>query len=128
MSPAIDPIICLYTCASKNELQHFDELLRDYYNSFARHLRKLGGDPDELYSFDHLLDDWRKYAKYALILLPTILKVSLCCVHDCPDVSGTNESNSRELGKAFLLEVDNKSAFNQRFRHIVEHFVERDFL
>ncbi|KAK2577830.1 hypothetical protein KPH14_001098 [Odynerus spinipes] len=65
-SPAADISYTLF-CSStyKMRLEHYDELLREYYDSLSTCLRKLDCDPDVLFPYEVLLDHMERFGKYA---------------------------------------------------------------
>lgn len=60
-------------------------MLNTYYASLSEMIRKLGSDPDELYSFKQLQMQLEKFGEYALLFSPLLFSVRLADEKDFVD-------------------------------------------
>ncbi|CAG9813169.1 unnamed protein product [Phaedon cochleariae] len=70
-SPVLDLALFLYFVSSKEELLQFDELVRFYHEHLCLVLSSLGSDPKQLFPFSTVIDHWKKFSSYALLLVAT---------------------------------------------------------
>lgn len=64
---------------------HYDELMKVYHTSFCKFLKRLGEDPEQLFSFEDFQKQLKKFGRFgmpmALMLVPLITTQS----KDLPD-------------------------------------------
>lgn len=66
--------------------KHYDQLLQSYYFSLSETIRKLGSDPNELYTFENLQAQLKKYAEFALLCAPVIIQIRIASEKDFGDL------------------------------------------
>lgn len=54
--------------------QHYDKLLKMYYDTLCNTVKKLGSDPNKLYTFKDLESQLKKYGEFALLCGPMIIQ------------------------------------------------------
>lgn len=92
--PVLDLLYNIFTATDKPfRDQHYEKLLKTYYSSLSDSIRKLGSDPDKLYTYENLKDQLRKFGKFALLCAPMI--ISLC-------VAGPNDIGNLDDWTEFL--------------------------
>lgn len=68
-SPVLDIYYYIATATDKPfRDEHFRNLLNIYHSTLSASIRKLGSDPEKLYSFNRFENDLKKYARFALII------------------------------------------------------------
>ncbi|KAJ3666247.1 hypothetical protein Zmor_001700 [Zophobas morio] len=65
-SPVMDISYFIYVCASKEDLEHFDELINIYYDSFSGYVKLLGSDPENIFPFSQFLTDFKLFEKHVI--------------------------------------------------------------
>ncbi|XP_044264863.1 uncharacterized protein LOC123011482 [Tribolium madens] len=120
-SPVCDLSYCLYSGASKRVFDNLDHYLRIYHDSFSGCVRELGSDPG-LYPFEALKADWRKYAKFGMIMSFGILRMKLTNKEDIIDL--TDDFNMDEFGEVFSKLRFNEKDYYSRIRGLVRHMHE----
>ncbi|RZC33919.1 EcKinase, DUF1679, and/or APH domain containing protein, partial [Asbolus verrucosus] len=103
-SPVCDLSYCLYSGTSKdifNNLNHYWEI---YYESFSSFLKKLGSVPEKLFPFETFKEQWKKYAKFGMIMALGILRVKM-----------TDESDVIDFSDGFSSEELNTALMNAKF-------------
>lgn len=95
-SPVID--IANYLCTSTNSHIHerYNDLLHVYYNSLATFLTKLGSDPEKLFTFSDLEDQFRQFGKYGLIFSPILVAVMVSESKDIIDMDSIKQDTKAE--------------------------------
>ncbi|XP_014600237.1 PREDICTED: uncharacterized protein LOC106784818 [Polistes canadensis] len=73
-SPALDISYILF-CFTLHEMRvkHYDDLLRDYYDSFSNCLRSLDCDPNVLFPYETLLKHIKHFGRYAACMAVYVL-------------------------------------------------------
>nr|XP_050844374.1 uncharacterized protein LOC127061490 [Vespula vulgaris] len=73
-SPALDISYTLF-CSTLYEIrvEHYDDLLRDYYDSFSKCLENLDCNPRELFPYEILLEHIERFGKYAVCMAIHVL-------------------------------------------------------
>ncbi|XP_031631447.1 uncharacterized protein LOC116345872 [Contarinia nasturtii] len=68
--------------------QHYETLLKTYYTSLSETIKKLGGDPDKLYTYTNFRMQMKKFGDYALLfgILLTLFRIA-----KAKDVSNLDE-------------------------------------
>lgn len=74
--------------------QEYDNLLALYYESLAKTVRLLGSNPDQLFTFENLKDELKRFGNFSLLMVPMIIEVS--------------QAHSNEISK--MDEMFNKAA------------------
>lgn len=67
-TPIHDLAHFFYSGASKHDMDRLNHYLDIYYNTFSEFVRELGADPTELYPYQVLKDEWKRYSVSAVIL------------------------------------------------------------
>lgn len=82
-SPAVDVLYNIFTSTDKQfRDQHYAKLLDTYYSSLCEMIRKLGSDPQKLYSFSDFQQQLAKLGEYALLYAPIIFSIRLAQAKD----------------------------------------------
>lgn len=77
-SPAIDIFYNIFSSTDKNlRNKEYNNLIELYYESLSKTVKLLGSDPDELFTFENLLSELKRFGVYALLMAPMLLQVSL---------------------------------------------------
>ncbi|KAJ8963391.1 hypothetical protein NQ318_018869 [Aromia moschata] len=110
----------------RNEgLEHFEELLVTYYNSFSDFLKSLGGDPEKLFPFSALRVHWRKYSLFGLISALSILRFMVCDKEDAPELADLAEGQN--MGDFLYVNLKNRDLYYERLRPVVRHYFSPKF-
>jgi len=68
-SPALDLHDVLFTASDKSfRDKHYKNLIRHYHNTLSESIRRLGSDPDKLFTYADLEAELRKTGSYAMII------------------------------------------------------------
>lgn len=125
-SPATD--LTYYLCSSTEQplrTAHFNDILYDYHNSLTNLLERLGGNPDNLFTYEDLQRQLESFGVYGLTLAPILIQLVTVKTDDLPDLSALTENNMKELG---YLAKRIPDGFSVRVRDVIRNFVERGYL
>lgn len=66
-TPVLDISFMMYACTSQDmRVQHYDELLKHYYQVLSTQIREMGSDPEKVYSWDTFMAELKKYSFFGL--------------------------------------------------------------
>uniref|UniRef100_A0A336JXG8 CSON001337 protein n=1 Tax=Culicoides sonorensis TaxID=179676 RepID=A0A336JXG8_CULSO len=77
VSPVLDLMYFIFASTDKSfRDKHYDDLIKIYHNSFCKFLKRLGENPEELFPFEKLEKQLKKFGRFgmpmALMLVPII--------------------------------------------------------
>ncbi|XP_044760917.1 uncharacterized protein LOC123318373 [Coccinella septempunctata] len=67
-SPIKDLSYLFYTYSDEDTLQDFDFLLQVYHHALTNTMERLGSDANNVFSFEKLKKEWRKYGMFGVIM------------------------------------------------------------
>lgn len=74
--PALDLLYNIFPSTDKQfRKDHFETLLKTYYSSLSETIKKLGSDPNKLYTYENLESQMRKFGDFALLCAPMIVQL-----------------------------------------------------
>lgn len=66
-SPVLDLAFMIYACTTQDmREEHYDDLLKYYYEVLSSQISALGSDPDEVYSWEVFMSEVKKYSYFGL--------------------------------------------------------------
>jgi hypothetical protein len=90
-------------------------------------LEKLKVDPEGVYPFEVLLEDWKKYSKFGIIITSMIHKYSLSEKDEAPDMARAAE-DGQDISDTFGIPIRDIAGFKKRMHYIVEYAAEHDLI
>ncbi|KAK9874584.1 hypothetical protein WA026_005417 [Henosepilachna vigintioctopunctata] len=125
-SPIKDLSYFIYTACDKSSLDKFGHLLQVYYDSVCSTLEKLECKPEEYFTYQYLMDQWKKYGAYGLILSAMMVKVELLSGEEAPDIVeiAATGTDSVKAKNSVNLKIENEDEYNERILHVFTHFAE----
>ncbi|XP_031627328.1 uncharacterized protein LOC116343425 [Contarinia nasturtii] len=126
-SPIID-IVYFMSCCTTKELRdtHYDDFLNVYHSSLSAHVRRLGSNLDKYFPYATMLEHFRKFAKFGLILSTVLLPMITTDRGNGLDLDELAEkfkdqpANNEDIDafQAFISE-SSQNKFNKRLRDVV---------
>nr|CAI5855347.1 unnamed protein product [Callosobruchus analis] len=117
-SPAFDLSYFLYA-TSTNYPGSFLDLLKNYHNHLTDFLVQLGSSPD-LFTFENLLEHWKKWSYLGMIIVPFVLKFSYADDAVLPDFGTSTQEN--DLSEMMKFPVTDDELYYKRLKSIIEHY------
>lgn len=95
-APVLDVLSIILSSSDKQfRQQHYDALLKAYYSSLCENIRKLGSDPDKLYTWDDFQNQLRKFIGYGLLFALLIIQLRMAGANDIGNVDDFAERIER---------------------------------
>lgn len=77
-SPVIDLLYNIFSSTDKEfRNQYYERLLQTYYSSLSKTIKRLGSDPNQLFSYEQLQIQLRKFGETVLLFTPMLILVKL---------------------------------------------------
>lgn len=89
-------------------------------------IRRLGSDPDKLFTFDNLLGEMKRYGNYGFVITPIILSVCMAdsshCLDEVTDEVTDGPCNNKELITGFSdgAQIEYENRLNDAIGDLVE--------
>lgn len=120
-SPVHDLSYCLYSGASLDTYERLDELLKLYYEHFSAILRQCGENPEEVYPFSILKEEWKEYCRFGMVMSLMVMKIKTTEQKDKVDLSdfGTTD-NKLEIARKMIRGTPSEE-YDRRIRGLLLH-------
>lgn len=83
-------------------------MLETYYESLSQIIRRLGSDPEKIFSFKDLQSELRIYGEYAIICAPMILQFRLSSSEDVCDLDVYSDAVENGIDAIMFKAFDEK--------------------
>lgn len=130
-SPVLDLLYYMFSATDK-ELRdkEYHNLLRIYHSSLTDMIRKLGSNPEKLFSFDDLQIQMKKCGKFAMLMTPVLIQIMLANAEDISnmdDVSQQMDKKEKNVGIVKVLTCEKtKQAYKKRIQEIISDILKYD--
>lgn len=130
--PVLDLLYVIFSSTDKTfRDQHYDTLITTYYSALSAMIQRLGSDPMQLYTFEQLQMQLRKFGDFALLCAPIIISLRLAKTKTKTKVD-TNEMNRTADGETAHItnEYDEQSQieYNRMIRELVDDLVSYGYI
>ncbi|XP_044758046.1 uncharacterized protein LOC123316125 [Coccinella septempunctata] len=120
-TPIKDLSYFIYTACDKTLLDDFDLLLRNYHTSLSENLEALGCNVDDILPYPQLMEHWKRYANFGLILSTMVVKVELLDSDEAPDITEISETGA-DFAETFNRKIKNEEGYERRMLDVLTHF------
>lgn len=124
-SPVYDLSYCFYTGGFGEAFDKLNHYLQIYHQNLTETLKEFDLDAEQMYSFNKLKDEWKKYSKFGFAMSFMLWKVKLAETQDLPDF---NDLENAQIIEPLKIADDKIDDYKQRIREIVIHMYKNDFL
>lgn len=118
-SPVLDICQFVYNCASGEDLTNFDELLKFYYHYLSKSISEMGSDPAKVFPWGTLMEHWKKFSIYGLLIPLTFFVVT---VADQNEVGDIDFSKSDVVETLLSVEPKNRVDYQNRLLAVLRHY------
>ncbi|KAK4884263.1 hypothetical protein RN001_000534 [Aquatica leii] len=113
-SPVLDLTTFLFLSTNKEFRDiYYDDVIKEYYNSFSGFLKELGSDPEELFPFSVLQEHLKTFSVFAFFRVIQALHLLLSDKENIPDFKDTDFDD---------LGFKENETYNTRMREIMLDF------
>ncbi|XP_052132910.1 uncharacterized protein LOC113208855 [Frankliniella occidentalis] len=126
--PVLDIAYLLYCCTVREfRDKHLDKLLREYHDQLSANLRRLGSDPDKVYSRETMQAQLRERMRFGLGMAVMTVPLFLADSDEIPDM---DEQFDKGADMKEVMDVESKSApeRNKRISDVLEEMMERGWI
>lgn len=121
-SPIFDLSYILYSGASEDNLNKFDDYLEIYHNSLTNTLKEFDLKAEIVYSLKMFKEEWKKYCKFGFPLALGIWKLKLIDQNELPDFSKNIDDVTMKIAECF------EEDYKNRIRELVFHLNSNGFI
>lgn len=126
--PVCDLSYFLYACAPKSILDDLDKYLQIYHESLSDNLRKLGSDPEKIFPYIVLKEQWKNNSKYGFIMALIVIRLMLCDSDESPDLEKFFDTPGKDAVGVWDYSIRQIDEYRHRIRDIVLFMHENDYL
>jgi hypothetical protein len=98
------------------------DLLKIYHDILGKCLSYFGCDVHKIFAYANLLEHWKKYSRYGLVLSGFLITVSVCEANEAPDFA-----EAAEQGKSFIDSLKftskNEEVYSKRMKGNFLHYI-----
>lgn len=99
--------------------ERYYDLLRVYYNSLSKLMRKLGSDPNDWFTFDDLVEQMKVVGKYGILMAPTLLEVLVSDPKNIVDLDGITK-DSKPVIEFATLDASESKLYKERLSDVIK--------
>lgn len=111
-SPVLDILYYVFSATDKETRdKHYDNLLQLYYDALSKIVRRLGSDPDKLFTFNDLQDQLKICGKFVLIMPPLLLQIMMADANDVCNLDelSVRKDNGENIKVSLVTGINGKS-------------------
>lgn len=127
-SPAIDIFYNIFSSTDKAlRDKEYTNLIKLYHESLSKTVKLLGSDPDELFTFENLLSELKRFGVYALLMSPMLLQVSLAHSNEISNMDEMFDKVAEGESKINLvteLSSEGQSEYHRRLNEVFEDVIQ----
>lgn len=127
-SPALDLHYNLFGATTKAlRDREYKNILKHYHNTLSESITKLGSDPDQLFTFEDLESQLKKFGKFAFIWGPMFVQMMLADPDDIPDLDQLSEDLVKQEGDINFVKnfnEDRQREYDTRMRDLLTDLVD----
>lgn len=106
-SPALDLLYYMFISTNKSlRAENYNKLLKVYYQNLSDHIKRLGGNPDNLFTFQNLLQQLKKFGKFGVLFSTLLLQIILRESSELPDMDQMAQSLKDDVNTKFDFSSD----------------------
>lgn len=125
-SPVLDLSYYFLTSTTKEfRSQHYDRLIEIYYESLKEIIQLCGSNPEQLFGWNDLQEQFKKFGKFGLIMAPMLLQTIVSDpenINSMEKLADNLDSNSGSKDMATLNE-QTELLFKERVTDAIEHAI-----
>lgn len=130
-SPAIDIFYNIFSSTDK-ELRdkEYNNLIKLYYDALSNMVKLLGSEPEELFTFEDLLSELKRFGVYALLMTPMLLQVSLAHSNEISNMDEMFDKVAEGESKINLvtsLSDEGQSEYCRRLNEVFEDIIQLEY-
>lgn len=129
--PVLDVFYFIFSSTNKEQRKkELPNLLQQYYKSLSEHIKELGSDPEQLFSFAQFHEELKKLGKFALFTAPFTLMLVLASADEIPEVSKFFESIFTGIPSipVHRMTGDKLKTYKERLGDTIDDLLDYDFI
>lgn len=125
-SPVLDLHYLISTSTDRDFRQkEYQSLMEHYYRTLSQSIRRLGSNPDKLFSYDDFHNELKKFGNFVLLMGTMMTEMMLIDPKDIPDIDDSAEevaSVDKNLN-VFAYNEQRDREYDRRINDLFDDFV-----
>lgn len=109
----------------------YENLMRHYHRSLSEAIRRLGSDPDQLFSYDDFQNELKRFGSFAVLMGTYVMEMIVANVEDTPDLDKVSEelkSNGEQTLNLYGVMNDQQNReYDQRINDLFDDCMEMGY-
>lgn len=106
----MDLLYNIFACTDKTfRDQYYTKLLRTYYSSLSQIVRRLGSDPEQLFTFADLQEEMRKCGEFVLLIGPMVARFTTANIENVRDVDEYADALTNDEDVDLFIKFDDET-------------------
>ncbi|XP_066150206.1 uncharacterized protein [Euwallacea fornicatus] len=124
-SPVIDLTYFFCVCASKETYPNLTKYLKIYHDTLSHNLKEFGCNPEEVLSFQALLEEWKGKCWYGVFMSLMIIKIMLLDSDEAPLLEQEDKTLLEALS---CFDIKQAEKYSEKLCDLVEFMVDSGYL
>lgn len=109
---------------------HYQKLLSTYYSSLSETIRKLGSDPDKLYTFENLQEQMKIFGEFSLYSGPLIIQTLVASENDIRNLDEYAEQieNGEQADLLEKFDDEKQQKYSQLINELINDLVNYEYV
>lgn len=108
--PILDFVYIVFTSTDKEfRRQHHEKMMKTYYSSLSENIRKLGSDPNKLYTYENFQNQLRKSGEYVMLRGLMMVQIKLASAEEVTNIDEYSELIDRGVDVDLINLTDEQS-------------------
>lgn len=129
-SPILDLMYFLFTSTVKSLRDEcYETMMELYYDELSKHMRRLGSDPNEIFSRSDFASELQKFGRYGALIAPMMVQVVTADPTDIPDMDEVSENMAESTNEPkMMLSEKTIDSYNVRIGDVMRDAERYGFL
>lgn len=130
-SPALDLLYNIFSSTDKAfRDKHFETLLQTYYASLSQMISRLGSSPKDLFTYEDLQSELRKFGEYVLLCAPMVIRIKVANAKDVRDLVEYSDVIETDPSVDLFLDFDEKTQleYSRLVNEVVDDLIRYGFI
>lgn len=127
-TPVLDLFYLLFTSTDADlRREHYQALLELYHSSLSETIRKLGSDPEKLFSWNDLQTQLKKFGKFNYMCAPSISALLLFDARDINSMTEEDITSVTSIDSLFKPDQQMEKKYIKLVSDVLDDLIEFDY-
>lgn len=109
--------------------REYHNIMKHYHETLSTGIRRLGSDPDKLFSYDAFAGELKRFGKYPFLIGPMQTQMIVANPKDIPDLDEFSEGIVNDNKVDFVLDYDEitQLEYNRKINNLFKDLIALDY-